>query len=78
MGAYSAFNSFSKGEAFSGFIDLSATAVGIGVGAAALIAISTPVWAPIAIGVGAFGLATVATVGIDWGANKIKDNIYGR
>ena len=84
VGAYSARDSFKKGEVFGGFIDLGATVVGISaghairVGVAALIAVSTPVWAPAAITVGGFVFAAAVTVGIDWGVTKIKDNHYGR
>jgi len=81
MGAYNAFNSFSKEDVAGGFIDLGATVVGIGagvavgVGVAALMTASAPVWAVVGA---TFIATTVAAVAIEWGANKIKDNINGR
>ncbi len=81
IGAYSAINSFIKGDVTGGFIDLGATVVGIGagwaigVGVAALMTVSAPVWAV----TGATFIATTSvTVLIDWGTNRIKDNINGR
>jgi hypothetical protein len=81
VGAYSARDSFKKGEVAGGFIDLGATAVGIWVGGAievgvaALMTASAPVWAVAGV---TFIATTAVTVVIDWGTNKIKDNIYGR
>ncbi|WP_346938621.1 RHS repeat-associated core domain-containing protein [uncultured Clostridium sp.] len=84
MGAYSAFNSFSKGQIAGGLIDLGATAVGIGIGVGIgaitglLITASTPFWAVAGITVAAFAVSTAATVYIDKRATEIKDNHYGR
>jgi len=84
MGAYFAFKSFEQGKVAGGFIDLGATAVGIGagwaigVGVAALIAVSTPVWAPIAITALGFGISVGVSVYIDKRVTEIKDNYYGR
>ena len=77
IGAYSAFKSFSKGDVVGGFIDLGATVVGIGAGVAvaALMTASAPVWAVTGV---TFIATTAVTVGIEWGTNRIKDNINGR
>jgi len=84
MGAYSTFNSFSKGDVAGGFIDLGATVVGIGAGwgigaiTGLLITASTPFLVAAGITVGAFIAKSAASVYIDKRATEIKDNIYGR
>ncbi len=81
MGAVGAIKSFNKGEIAGGFIDLGATAAGVGVGAlmgtatTLLITAGAPV-----IATGA--LVTLAGMGIsaliNIGAEAWKDEIYGR
>ncbi len=76
IGAYSALDSFKKGEVVGGLIDLGSAALGAYAGT--LITASTPIWVTAAIGVGTFVVVTAVTIYIDKSATEIKDNYYGR